>query len=95
MYARRNEEMAVSLTPEVLSGLRKAAGLKYSQLAEITGYTRGYLCNLEKGQRPITLEAERRLLAYFEHGSRVRPVKISHHRDERGRFTSGTYQAGD
>ena len=77
------------LTKEELAQKRKKAGLSYSQLAEITGYSRSYLCNLEKGQKEIHPHMSRILRAYFDRGEIIKPVKIAHHRNSKGRFARG------
>ncbi len=44
-----------------LVALRLRAGLRQYQLAALLGVTQTFLCDLERGRRPITPEAEQRI----------------------------------
>lgn len=54
------------MTPEEIKAARKALGLTQAQLAQVMGYKRTYLTNLEAGREVLGAQGVRLLAAYLE-----------------------------
>ncbi len=65
--------MDVSLRPEQLRSLRRAAGLTQQQAADRLGVSQAYLALLESGRRPVTAQLKPRIVDLYQLG----PVALS------------------